>query len=396
MKKLLALMVCLLALAHSVGATVYTSSGNKSWSASGFPSWIVASDTINIVNSDTVTIGNDIRIFGQVNVDSLCMITGNRVIKVEGTGSLNNYGTIEITQQIHIDGDVYNYNQMNVLNVHNDGYINNSGEIKLDSAQEFEHHGGEIDGCGTVLTDLLRVYENTTVALNGDNAAYIYCQNFCNTQGLDTPNFSGLLTLTEFLNNSDTANCKVGNDAELCFAGILPVELISFEVVQNGHVAQLSWVTASEYQNKGFEIMRSEDGVIWESLGFIQGAGESQEWEDYHFTDREPLKNLSYYKLKQIDLNESVNYSDMIHFMYRASSSLSIYPNPAERLLYVECSGMDVRHVSVTDLYGVVQAIDFVGEAASPQDIVKLEVHTLNPGVYFLVVGNRRVKFIRS
>lgn len=390
-------MVCFLALVHSVGATVYTSSGNKSWSASGFPSWIVASDTINIINSDTVTIGNDIRIFGQVNVDSLCVISGNRVIKVEGSGSLNNYGTIDISQQIHIDGDVYNYNQMNVLNVHNDGYINNSGEIKLDSAQEFEHHGGEIDGCGTVLTDLFRVYENTTVALNGDNAAYIYCQNFCNTQGLDTPNFNGLLTLTEFLNNSDTTNCKVGNDAELCFSGILPVELLNFtgSSKSDGEIV-LQWKTAMESNNKGFEVQRSVDGDSWEYIGFVEGAGNSTSIRSYDFVEHASIYPEAYYRLKQIDFSGYTTLSSILHLTRNTDGvQWILYPNPAKSLLVIQAENSINDHITITsslgeDITAQVKIIEQSSIGTSELDISDLDV-----GVYYISLGEVRRKFVK-
>jgi hypothetical protein len=91
----------------------------------------------------------------------------------------------------------------------------------------------------------------------------------------------------------------------------LPVELLSFSgKVDNGAVV-LKWATASEINNDFFTIEKSEDGVFFEVIGAIAGAGNTNSRMDYSFTDDNPYE-LAYYRLKQTDYNGAFTYSSII------------------------------------------------------------------------------------
>jgi len=85
----------------------------------------------------------------------------------------------------------------------------------------------------------------------------------------------------------------------------LPIELIYFHAYQVGEEVQLKWSTASEINNRGFEILRSENGIDWEALDFVNGVGNSTATNFYQYTDRFPKKGINYYRLKQIDFDGS-------------------------------------------------------------------------------------------
>jgi len=129
--------------------------------------------------------------------------------------------------------------------------------------------------------------------------------------------------------------------------GALPVELTSFTASQNGKNIVLRWITATEVNNYGFEIERSQKTEVpahdgtggsqnppaaekWETVGFVKGSGNSNSPKEYSFTD---LLNLSLklsYRLKQIDNNGAFKYTKAIN----AGSGLlnyaleQNYPNP--------------------------------------------------------------------
>lgn len=83
----------------------------------------------------------------------------------------------------------------------------------------------------------------------------------------------------------------------------LPVELISFtgqpEVAGNN----LKWITSSEKDNDYFTIERSPDGIEWERISTIPGAGTSNIETDYEYTDNSFTSDLNYYRLSQTDYN---------------------------------------------------------------------------------------------
>jgi hypothetical protein len=120
---------------------------------------------------------------------------------------------------------------------------------------------------------------------------------------------------------------------------VIPVELISFNVDQSNGIVLLNWITASETNNRGFEIQKkSEDRSQqseWEKIGFVVGFGTTTEPKLYSFIDDLSLTpNLThtlYYRLKQIDFDGSFNFSDEVSIEINLLREFSLgqnYPNP--------------------------------------------------------------------
>lgn len=114
---------------------------------------------------------------------------------------------------------------------------------------------------------------------------------------------------------------------------IVPVELISFNAIQNALAVNITWTTATEINNYGFEIEKSADGAVFYKIGFVDGRGTTSEKQDYLFVDhRIELDKKLYYRLKQIDFSGDYKYSDVIEVMQieiPAYIELSQnYPNP--------------------------------------------------------------------
>jgi len=98
---------------------------------------------------------------------------------------------------------------------------------------------------------------------------------------------------------------------------ILPVELIYFEafVLSNGVLVR--WGTATEVNNFGFELQRANTNLIFVTLDFIPGHGNSNSPKHYFYIDTTlPNYGLYYYRLKQIDIDGTIHYSDTINVNY--------------------------------------------------------------------------------
>lgn len=109
----------------------------------------------------------------------------------------------------------------------------------------------------------------------------------------------------------------------------LPVELILFNgCIINGSV-ELNWITVSETNNDYFIIERSTDGINFEKIGFVYGAGNSNNILVYKYFDFFPI-DVAYYRLKQTDFNGKYTYSKivMIDFTRQYNDVVNIYPNP--------------------------------------------------------------------
>lgn len=96
----------------------------------------------------------------------------------------------------------------------------------------------------------------------------------------------------------------------------LPVELTTFTAnVFDGKV-NLRWATATEVDNYGFEVQRSafsnQRTANWETIGFVEGHGNSNSPKEYTFTDEITAPGKYSYRLKQIDTDGSFEYSNTV------------------------------------------------------------------------------------
>ncbi len=115
---------------------------------------------------------------------------------------------------------------------------------------------------------------------------------------------------------------------------IIPVELTSFSASVIGRDVLINWSTATETNNKGFELQRKLDDE-WQALGFIQGKGTTTEIQNYSFNDNfeyESFKGAISYRLKQLDYNGAYHYSHVINvdvdFTPKEYTLYQNYPNP--------------------------------------------------------------------
>ncbi len=114
----------------------------------------------------------------------------------------------------------------------------------------------------------------------------------------------------------------------------LPVELISFTGIARNESVILEWVTASEENNAGFELQRSQNGDEWEVLDYMDGNGTTFETQYYSYTDNNPIDN-GYYRLKQIDFDGAFEYSRVIQVERNIeNNAIKIYPNPTADKIY--------------------------------------------------------------
>lgn len=111
---------------------------------------------------------------------------------------------------------------------------------------------------------------------------------------------------------------------------VIPVELVSFTSSVIGNDVQLSWMTASETNNMGFEVEKLS-GSSWDKIGFVNGNGTTTETRSYSFVDKNLNAGTYSYRLKQIDFDGTFEYSNVIEVDVSSPQQFELsqnYPNP--------------------------------------------------------------------
>ena len=110
----------------------------------------------------------------------------------------------------------------------------------------------------------------------------------------------------------------------------IPVELISFVGEGKNNSIVLTWITATETNNQGFEIERG-DGSEFKKIGTMQGHGTTTETQIYTFVDKNVVSGSYYYRLTQIDYDGTAEYSNIVEVEVTQAVEYSLsrnYPNP--------------------------------------------------------------------
>ncbi|GAB4338789.1 MAG: hypothetical protein OHK0038_17640 [Flammeovirgaceae bacterium] len=119
----------------------------------------------------------------------------------------------------------------------------------------------------------------------------------------------------------------------------LPVTLSYFKGERFKDQVLLTWQTTSEFQNEGFEVQKSINGIDFEKIGFVQGKGTTKVKSDYSFTVIE--NDDAYFRLKQLNTDGKFEYSNIIYVsrnQYR-ENVLNIYPNPSISFVNLDWKG---------------------------------------------------------
>lgn len=246
-------------------------------------------------------------------------------------GDLDNDGDVDIATS--------NFGGNNISVLINNGAGFNDAEFYAVDTKPVDMTSADMDGDGDL--DLVTVnYTNSTVSLLKNNSNGIFGAKTDYSSGSGAASISaadidgdGLmdLVLGSYFNFTSFYIVK-GSTA------VLPVEMVSFKGISKWRSAELTWNTAGEKGNYGFEIERKAalNGPLnkaqWTKLGFVSGNGTTNSPREYSYTDKNLSSGTYLYRLKQIDNDGKVSYSREIELSVNTLPELFIleqnYPNP--------------------------------------------------------------------
>lgn len=161
----------------------------------------------------------------------------------------------------------------------------------------------------------------------------------------------------------------------------LGIELESpFVARQVDQYIELTWATANEYQNQGFDIQRSDDEIHWHSIGWVEGHGTTNTTNIYQAIDRQPKLGLNFYRFEQFDFDGNSIASNVVKVVLTDKSHFVLAPNPAKNQVNIlSSSNTRILQVAIQTLTGkTVQIIK------NPSN--SIDISSLSPGVYLLSI----------
>jgi len=182
----------------------------------------------------------------------------------------------------------------------------------------------------------------------------------------------------------------------------VPVELFAFEaVLQKGQV-KLTWKTASETNNLGFAIERKIVGAKnWDEIYFVRGSGNSTDVTNYSYIDKVLASAQIEYRLRQVDFDGSINYSEIIQVDAERELNYALlrnYPNPfnpGTMLLFDIPDDGDIS-LKVFDLLGQEVSTVAKGFYKAGKHEIYFSDESLSGGIYFAeLISNQSQSIIK-
>jgi hypothetical protein len=183
----------------------------------------------------------------------------------------------------------------------------------------------------------------------------------------------------------------------LLTTNVLPVSLVSWkgELTTTSKV-KLTWETAWEKSNSHFDVQRSFDAKTFETIGRVEGSGDSEILKSYSFTDETPKIGNNYYRLAQVDLNSSgstsqdkISYSRIINISTEKEIEVVFHPNPTSDVLKINLGKTEVMEsIKLYNLKG-----QLIQSKVSDSE---LNLKNLTPGKYIVEAVTTSGKVYRS
>ncbi len=167
----------------------------------------------------------------------------------------------------------------------------------------------------------------------------------------------------------------------------LPLDWLAFDVSHDRGFNFLKWVTANEINTSSFEVEKSYDGKVFESVSTIPARGGAFS-ETYELTDKHDRSGLIYYRIKQIDQDQKFAYSPLRSVRADINQKMRVYPTAVSDYTTVFSDKEMEVQVSIVNTQGaIVKQFGLM----IPQGDQTISLHNLAAGVYWIKIENAEV-----
>ena len=232
-----------------------------------------------------------------------------------------------------------------------------------------------------------KAVENYNFALNRQGA-HVYRGELGNWYSL--PNWTwGITNSNNAIFSQKAQNIDYFTSFTVLTETVIPVELKSFIAKKQANgVVLLSWETATERNNAGFDVEKSTNGTLFSTIGFVKGAGNSVALNSYNFTDNNVF-NTVYYRLKQMDNNGKTAYSPVVSVQKdKGKFTVNVFPN-----LITRESELTIDLINASDAARALSVFDANGRLVFYKNNIHKDVQSLTLPVVDLAKGVYWIEF---
>jgi len=180
---------------------------------------------------------------------------------------------------------------------------------------------------------------------------------------------------------------------------VTPVKLLSFNGLKVEKQIKLNWSYTNPVEVKCFVVEHSINGKEFNSLSTVSFEDNKSNIYTESYTDRNPVAGVNYYRLKIVDNNGSVSYSEIISLVNKATASISVSPNPVSEVLHLS-HNLNTSTVSTVTVYSAEGNKLLTNNITGQAGDISVNIKKLKSGSYILVLDNtvERVstKFIKQ
>ncbi len=239
-----------------------------------------------------------------------------------------------------------------------------------------------------------------SVASNTITESNLQAQRFNNTSNLwaDMLPIGTVNTGANTVNTGAVANSNYFRSWTLVDrTSPLPIELLSFKSVCEENRVKLIWTTASEIINNFFTIEKSQNGIDFYTIGYVNGAGTTNLQQTYHFIDDEINTTTVYYRLKQTDYNGAYEYFEPLAVNKCQDNNddelISVFENNGINLLF-KSNTENIVSVKLLDISGklIYETVENVSEGINTISFQSKPAQ----GVYLITLTTDKKQFSKK
>lgn len=341
MKKVIFIQFLFLVVISVTGQITTTGDGNwlvtGTWNGGVVPT---ENDDVEIGNTHEITISSgDSATISDLWLGNNCIINVDGILVMDSL-HINNNATFNVSGTVYILGGATLANNT-TLTVNNTGNVDITGDVDTGNGSDLV-----VDG---------------NVSIGGDLTG------------------DATLTGTGSISVDGTVDASIDDTAN----NLLPIELTYFKAYYNENNVTINWQTATEENNDYFNIERSINGINYETVGTVLGAGNSMIALNYSYTDNNPINGVSYYRLKQTDYDGAYEVFSPVSVSYLNENDLKMGPNPAINEFNIMMGGeMGAGTIS---LYSITGAM--VKNIELSSNYTTIDISNLPAGNYMMVIS---------